>query len=722
MGSMILSSSETWCHVSPSSGSGNGKLTVTFDENTTGEDRTAVITVKSTVAGVPSKTITVVQRKQGTVVKRLAARPSSLSFESDSSGQTQTIAVQSNVTWTAVSTATNVCTVSPSSGTGNGTITVTSKGNTSTTEDITSAIHISADGVSAVDVHVTVKKKQVQPTPGNHTIILTITNTSGSSVSGDEIGIMFGGRYHPELKQTYPYYRVTHIPGTFSLANGSSTTLTLNLRAGSEYADWMADGDTYFATEANAPGADCKSSLAYYNNGVSYLMDALPATTQYVGGDSYSTTISRANVAWQANVPWVYTGGSPTPTIDYWSTGLPVVVINTGGREIPSPDENWLENVDIKIYLNRDTILYESDLLQFRGRGNSTWQREKKPYALKLNKKSDILGMPSHKRWCLLANYLDRTYMRNDIAFRLGKAAGLDWTPQGKYVELILNGQHKGNYYLSEQIKVSTNRVDIDEFSDYLLEIDSYYDEPFKFTSSVKGYFYNIKSPEEAPDVSSIESKINQLETLLYSGGSYETFIDFNSFAAYWFVNEFAGLIELRRTRNASDVGPHSMYCQYITGTDGNPDKLKMGPIWDFDLFTFQRSLPAAVNYNVPGLPTEITGDLDTDIANFQIYDKKIVMDVPYYDILFQNSTFRQLVKQKWATVKLLFYNIINTNIDENYNLLYKSESLDVAIWGMRGRGYHAPDGSMPFRDAATEMKNVANMRLNIMDSWINAL
>lgn len=163
MGSMILSSSETWCHVSPSSGSGNGKLTVTFDENTTGEDRTAVITVKSTVAGVPSKTITVVQRKQGTVVKRLTARPSSLTFESDSSGQTQTITVQSNVTWTAVSTATNVCTVSPSSGTGDGTITVTSKGNTSTTEDITSAIHISADGVSSVNINVTVKKKYVEP-------------------------------------------------------------------------------------------------------------------------------------------------------------------------------------------------------------------------------------------------------------------------------------------------------------------------------------------------------------------------------------------------------------------------------------------------------------------------------------------------------------------------------------------------------------------------------
>ena len=326
---------------------------------------------------------------------------------------------------------------------------------------------------------------------------------------------MFGGRYHPEEKKTYSYYRVTHIPTPFSLSAGNSTTLTINMKSGNGYADWMADGNTYFATEENASGADCKSSLAYYKNNVSYLMDALPATTQYIGGNSYSTTISRANISWDANVPWVYTEESPTPptpptpTIDYWQTGLPVVVIDTGSREVPGPDEDWLENVEIKIYQDQNTILYESNLLNFRGRGNSTWKEDKKPYALKLNKKSDILGMPSHKRWCLLANYLDRTYMRNDIAFRLGEAAGLDWTPHGKFVEVVLNGQHKGNYYLSEQIKVAANRVNIDEFSDYLLENDSYYDEPFKFTSALKNYFYNIKNPDEAPDVSAIKSKID---------------------------------------------------------------------------------------------------------------------------------------------------------------------------------------------------------------------
>ena len=158
----ILESSADWCTVSPASGSGDGSFRISVTENPD-DDRTATVTVSSTEGGVPSKTITIVQRKQGTVVNRLTARPATLSFDWDSSGQTQTITVQSNVSWSVISSATTVCTVSPASGSGNGTITVTSKGNTDTTKDITATVIISADGVSSVNVNVTVKKKQEQP-------------------------------------------------------------------------------------------------------------------------------------------------------------------------------------------------------------------------------------------------------------------------------------------------------------------------------------------------------------------------------------------------------------------------------------------------------------------------------------------------------------------------------------------------------------------------------
>ena len=67
--------------------------------------------------------------------------------------------------------------------------------------------------------------------------------------------------------------------------------------------------------------------------------------------------------------------------------------------------------------------------------------------------------MKKHKRWCLLANWWDRTLIRNAVAFEISRNTGLAWTPNGKFVELVLNGNHIGNYYLCEQIKVDENRM-----------------------------------------------------------------------------------------------------------------------------------------------------------------------------------------------------------------------------------------------------------------------
>ena len=61
----------------------------------------------------------------------------------------------------------------------------------------------------------------------------------------------------------------------------------------------------------------------------------------------------------------------------------------------------------------------------------------------------------------MLANYLDRTLLRNRVAFHIATLTSLAWTPRGQYVELVLNGKHKGSYYLCEQIKIDKNRVNI---------------------------------------------------------------------------------------------------------------------------------------------------------------------------------------------------------------------------------------------------------------------
>ena len=149
--------------------------------------------------------------------------------------------------------------------------------------------------------------------------------------------------------------------------------------------------------------------------------------------------------------------------------------------------------------------------------------------------------MPKHKRWVLLANYLDRTLLRNHVAFHIAMLTDLEWTPRGQHVELILNGEYRGNYYLCEQIKVDENRVNIHEMESsdiegealtggYLMELDNHYDEVNKFKSQIRELPYMFKEPDEdvltAEQFAYMQDYVNDFENALYnyfSGRSIST-------------------------------------------------------------------------------------------------------------------------------------------------------------------------------------------------------
>ena len=138
--SWTVTSSATWCTVSPSSGSNNGTVTVKASENTSTADRTATITV---TGGGITKTISVTQGHKDSD-PYLTVNKSSLSF--DYSGGSSTFTITSNVSWTVTSSAT-WCTLSPSSGSSNGTVTVKASENT-TTADRTATITVTGGGIT----------------------------------------------------------------------------------------------------------------------------------------------------------------------------------------------------------------------------------------------------------------------------------------------------------------------------------------------------------------------------------------------------------------------------------------------------------------------------------------------------------------------------------------------------------------------------------------------
>ena len=397
----------------------------------------------------------------------------------------------------------------------------------------------------------------------------------------------------------------------------------------------------------------------------------------------------------------------------YWNTSLPVVTINTPGGQPITSKEVWIEGASITIYQDRSTILYNSDALSIRGRGNSSWNDPKKPYALKLESKSEILGMASSKRWVLLSNYADRTLMRNTIASEIAQctdlSTGMGWSPIGKYVELVLNGTHMGNYYLSEQIRVESNRLDLDDFSDCLYEIDRYEmsTDEYAFRSAIKNFPYHIKSPD-APDVTYFKGKIDTIETLLNNGSGYKPYLDYNSFADYWIVEELCQNFEARD----SSVDPGSVWCYWVS--DSGVGKLKMGPPWDFDYSTFNLYWPLKANGSY------CSGT--TVPSNGYMPETLIIGCKLYYEPLFNDSEFKAVVKQRWNAIKSRLDAIVN-RFDYWYNTLNASEQLNWAMWQIPSTyepGHH-PDYNMTFLQAKNYAKQFYSARLAFMNNLINS-
>ena len=188
---------------------------------------------------------------------------------------------------------------------------------------------------------------------------------------------------------------------------------------------------------------------------------------------------------------------------------IPVVYITTK-NSAPIVDKKNYVSGSIKIIdsekLYSDVEVFTADM-GIRGRGNSTWSFPKKPWKVKLNSKASLLGMPADKEWALLANYADRTLIRNIVAMKLSEICGFSWTPRMRSVEVFLNGKYQGVYTLCEHKKVSSDRVDIDLVGEndnegdavtggYYLEIEEQQDETTCWWTSM-GVPMMFSDPEE---------------------------------------------------------------------------------------------------------------------------------------------------------------------------------------------------------------------------------
>jgi len=246
------------------------------------------------------------------------------------------------------------------------------------------------------------------------------------------------------------------------------------------------------------------------------------------------------------------------------------------------------------ILSDENGALLLSATTEIKGRGNSTWAFDKKSFSLKLTTKSPLLNMSEHKRWALLANHSDKTLLRTEVAFKMGKIFdNMAWTSGAEQIELYVNGAYRGVYQLVEAIKIDEGRVNIDKISakkpngGYLLEVDVRKGEVFNFTTK-QGLIICCSDPDDGLEkmiegdersiFDKIKADVQQAETALYATNfkdpelGYRKYIDVDAFVDWYLVNEI--------TKNNDAVFYSSVYLYF----DPAKEKFCMGPIWDFDI------------------------------------------------------------------------------------------------------------------------------------------
>ena len=336
---------------------------------------------------------------------------------------------------------------------------------------------------------------------------------------------------------------------------------------------------------------------------------------------------------------------------DYKQTGLPVCFVDFEPSITITKEEKT--KAVITLCTTSDTL--KSDV-NISGRGNNTWLLPKKPYNLKFEKKTSLLGMREGKKYALMANQCDPSMMRIAVGFEAGRWVGFEWPLEGRYVELVINGKHQGCYFLAE--RVSNTTVGIDKNFGYILEYkypDQVTDESVNFVTDKEGYIMEFKSPDD-PEVdgemyNNAKETINRFEDEVFDGEKFEERrwaerIDMDNFVRWYYWKNLLQMNECNR---------YYVVENYKQGT-----LLKMGPLWDFDWSIGAKGIDGTVEH----------------------YTYHTPINKLYFMQIAQDSTFLEKVAELHFQLRNDIERKANELYDSLSTLLRPSEELNEKIWG----------------------------------------
>ena len=413
----------------------------------------------------------------------------------------------------------------------------------------------------------------------------------------------------------------------FGVCSFADDAFTVTISSGAESADALNAVDWFKAENGEyfffVPSCWDASEINVWASSAATLNG-----TEIVNGEAYDLGESGTITAGGKDYKYtVLTGGG---------IGTVFITTETGSLEAVHADKNHKEAGKISILNAKGKEQTENDKLEYiKGRGNASWEGNKKPYNIKLDKKAKILGMQKSKKWCLIANEDDKTLARNAMVYTAAAEAGLAYSPENAPVDLYINNEYQGSYLLTSKVEAAGARIDVENLDDineeaciekygedfdmdtlpvggtygtfagllegtqkyvefegsenvttdggYILEMEianRYIGDLTGFVSN-DGQPFVMKCPEYATEnqMKFISSYYQRFEDAALSesgknadGEDYKDLIDVESFAKYYAISEW--------TSNM-DSGLTSTYMYLDTTKDG---KLYAGPVWDYDI------------------------------------------------------------------------------------------------------------------------------------------
>ena len=335
--------------------------------------------------------------------------------------------------------------------------------------------------------------------------------------------------------------------------------------------------------------------------------------------------------------------------------------------------------------------------ISMKGRGNWSWKQEQKPYALKLDSKMSLLGMGSAKKWVLIANYSDKTLLRNYMTLNLAATMGMRGSTECYHVDLVVNGEYRGNYLLTEKVEIHNDRLDLPKESGILMEIEvaKRHEYQCDFCIETPEGVHILMKEFQGTDAEEIMTKqdlktlsdlVTRAERSMSEGyAKYSQYIDVGTFVDWFIVNEFAKNLDSQFTTS----------CYTYINEEG---KLCMGPCWDYDTcFGNQKSSSC-----------------------FEPEGYHVGRSARWFKLLLKDSDFKKRVKERWTDLRNSgvlddFYN----SIDPLVAYLAESEQDTHERWpgALRATSLRKDESLFTYKEEVAYYKNWIRKRVAWFDS-----